>query len=80
MLRTCGERSQLMTPMPITGGKLENGNTYIVLFAKLLAEGRAHDVAADARRGTIMGLSRLSPGRVEDWTCVVSKTAISDTW
>ena len=39
---------------------------HIVLFPQLLAQRRAHDVAADAGGGAIVGFPRLSPGRVED--------------
>lgn len=36
------------------------GSTYVVLLAELLGQGRAHDVAANRRRGREVSLSRLA--------------------
>lgn len=40
-------------------------DTYVVLLTELLAQGSAHDVAADARRRTEVCLARLAPRGVE---------------
>ncbi len=39
----------------------KGSGTYVVLLTELLAEGSAHDVAADARRRAEVGLARLAP-------------------